>query len=526
MVVCKPSLGLSRLLVDLSDPAAYPHPADTVRVLQTHISCIFLAGDYAYKIKKPVDFGFVDYGALDRRRSFCEQEIRLNRRLCPDVYLDVVPITVSYGQLYAGGKDIPVEWAVQMRRLRDRDMLPARLALGTLGRPQIERIAQRLAAFHAQAATDERIRAFGTPQAIAQTMTMTLNVMDRNATAPSLEEPRQAIRRYLAGFLQAETDLLCRRMQEGRTRDGHGDLRLQNICLDPRYGDGIQIFDCIEFNDALRYIDTAADVAYLAMDLDLAGRADLRESLVDDYEVASGDTTLRQVLPFYLAYRACVRGNIALLAAGEAEMPAPEREVQRAMAATAYDLAWSYSRQRERPALLLTAGFSGSGKSALAAEVCRRLPAVLLSSDLVRKEMAGIPATMRLEAAGYALTQRTAVYEEMRRRAGVHLERGENVLLDATFLSRSERAAAGDLAAACGADLWLLECRCPDAVIRHRLQERADKPGISDADLAVYEGQRRCYDPISAEEARVLTVDTDRPVEEAAHQVIREFILA
>ncbi|HLV79519.1 MAG TPA: AAA family ATPase [Chthonomonadaceae bacterium] len=526
MVVCNPALDLPRLIRALSDPAAYPHPVDTVRVLHTHISCVFLAGDYAYKIKKPVDFGFLDYRAADRRHFFCEQELLINRRLCADIYLDVVPITAVEDRLVVGGEGFPVEWAVQMRRLRDRDMLPARLALGTLGRLQIERIAQRLAAFHAQAASDARIRAFGAPEEITRTIAMTLNVMDSNATAPWLEAPCQAIRLYLEGFLQDEAGLLRLRMQEGRTRDCHGDLRLQNICLDPRYSDGIQIFDGIEFNVALRCIDTAADLAYLAMDLDLAGRADLGAILVDAYEGASGDTTLRRVLPFYRAYRACVRGNIALLAAAEPEIPMPAREAQRSLAGTAYDLAWSYSRRRERPALLLTTGFSGSGKSALAEEVCRRLPAVLLSSDRVRKEMAGIPATMRLESAGYTLTQRAAVYAEMRRRARGHLERGENVLLDATFLSALERAAAGTLAAECGAGLWLLECRCPDAMIRRRLRERTDELSVSDADLAVYEAQRSCNDPISLEEARCcIRVDTDRPISEAAHQALDGLLL-
>ncbi len=530
MLTCTPTTDIRQVIEDLQDPAAYPHPVETVHVVQTHVSCVFLTGDYAYKVKKPVDFGFLDYSTLTKRRRFCRQELELNRRLCPDLYLDVVPITQQNGRLQVGGAGEPVEWAVKMLQLREAEMLPQRLQAGTVGPAQIERIAYTLADFHARAAGGEDLRAFGSPQRIAATIAGTLDVMDRVAQDTLSVAARVTLRSYLEMFECREAELLRQRMLRDRTRNCHGDLRLQNICLDARYDDGLQIFDCIEFNEEFRYIDVAADLAYLAMDLDLAGHADLRGSLVRTYRKASGDSDLLRILPYYQVYRACVRGNIALLAASEEEIAASERQVQREIAAAAYDLALCYACRRPGPGLLITAGFSGSGKSLLARELCHRLPAVLLSSDQVRKELAGVAATQSLGSEHYRQTQRTGVYAELRRRAGAYLQQGETVLLDATFLSAQERAAAADLAARHGAEFWLLECQCPDAVIRQRLCLRGQDANASDAGLAVYEAQIRSYRPMTLPAldglklARHLTVDTDQPIAEAAHQVVNRFL--
>ncbi|HLK60478.1 MAG TPA: AAA family ATPase, partial [Chthonomonadaceae bacterium] len=315
-----------------------------------------------------------------------------------------------------------------------------------------------------------------------------------------------------------------------RIRDCHGDLRTQNICLDARYDDGIQVFDCIEFNDAFCYIDVAADIAYLAMDLDLAGRADLRECLLNTYARATNDASLAQILPFYRIYRAIVRGNIALLAGGESEIPEPERQEQRDLAAAAYDLACCYARRRPRPALLITVGFSGSGKSVVAGEVARRLPAFLLSSDAVRKARAGMAADTPLEIEQYTPARRAEVYAALLERAGAILQRGEHVLLDATFLDPQQREAASRLARSHEAEFWVLGCRCPDSLIRQRLRARRSAPGVSDADLRVYEQQRRTYADLEAlslpasTPGHLVLLDTSLPAAETAHTVVERFL--
>lgn len=519
---------LEQLIAELSDPSAYPHPVDNVKVIQTHISCVFLTGDFAYKLKKPVDFGFLDYTTRESRHEFCTWEITLNRRLCPYLYIETVPITRQNGRLKVGGTGDCVDWAVKMRQLQAADMLAARLEAGSAGEEEIRRIALLLARFHAGADNTPAVRAWGEPDIIAGTIGRTLDTMDSLTGDHLSSQSREAIRRSLESFQTEEKGLLRERMQAGFTRDCHGDLRIQNICLDSRFDEGIQIFDCIEFNQEFRYIDVAADIAYLAMDLDLTGRADLREILVDSYRQTCGDHSLMAVLRFYQTYRACVRGNIALLAAQEIEIEEGQREAHRDMAAAAYDLARCYIRKPSGPAMFITVGFSGSGKTVLAREVARRLPAVLLSSDRIRKEMAGVAETAVLPDAAYSSERRAAVYTELCRRAAGHLARGEHVILDATFLAEQEREEARQAARKYGAEFWILECECPDSIIRERLAARQQLAAASDADITIYEKQLTSHEPVlppagAKRNPRHLRINTALPARETAQTVTDHF---
>lgn len=525
---------LDTLLRAMQEPSAYPHAVEQVTVVQTHVSCVFLTGSYVYKIKKPVTFPFLDYGTLERRREYCEEEVRLNRRLCPDVYLDVVPLTWQEGRLHVDGSGCPIEWAVRMRQLRSDAMLPVRLQNGTANCSVIEALARRLADFHEHAARNQAIRSFGDRSRIRETIAFTLQTME-NVASESVPTPtRQALRRYLEAWLEEAAALLQQRQQQDRIRDCHGDLRAQNICLDPRFDHGIQIFDCIEFNNALRYIDVVADLAYLTMDLDLAGRADLRACLLDTYAAATGDRDLRALLPFYQTYRAIVRGNIALLAAAENEVALTEREAHRQKARTAYDLAASYAAQRKQPALVIMVGYSGSGKSVLARELSCRLPAILLSSDRIRKEQRETKPSSPLEPAHYTATQRANIYAELRRRAAVWLSRHEHVVLDATFLNPEERQRAAVLARNAGAEFWIVECHLPEPLLRQRLAARHADPNASDADASIYLHQRETY-PVKAgslitEQEALLTkatghvlADTGQSPDETARAVVERF---
>lgn len=517
----------------LRAPSCYPHPVDSIAVLQTHCSCVFLTGSYAYKVKKPVKFPFLDYSTLERRKHFCEEEVRLNRRLCPDVYLDTVPITLRSGETRIGSPGESslgplgetVEWAVRMRQLRSTDMLPERLSAGSVTETDISRIARTLRRFHR-----DDCRAFATgdysrPDQVARTIGNACDVMDQVAGDRLDAASRGAIRGFFTDCLRESDSLLCNRVNAGHVRDCHGDLRLQNICLDARFGEGLQIFDCIEFNDEFRYIDTAADIAYLAMDLDLAGRSDLRRVLMDEYGQAAEDRDLPRLLRFYQPYRAVVRGNIAALASAEHEIAQEDRQEHDGIAAAAYDLALSYTTRHKQAVLAVMAGFSGSGKSALARELSRRLPAVVLSSDRLRKTfaIAGGFASDRLQ---YTPARRAAVYAAMRDRAAGYLASGEHVILDATFLAPEEREAACGVAMSRDAGFWMIECRCPDSVIRDRLSKRAPGEQESDADLRIYEQQVRLSTPIALPksvplpENRHIAVDTVRSIANAAHDVI------
>lgn len=517
---------VDQLLSALRAPGSNPDGAP-ITVIQTHISTVFLNSAFAYKVKKPVRLPFLDYRDPEARRHFCEEEIRLNRRLCPDTYLDVVQITRDGGALRIGGAGEPVDWAVRMRRLRAEEMLTARLEAGTIGRPEIRNIARSIAEFHNRAGTSDRIAAWGSPDRISSTFSDALDLMDRLA-ASAPQSSRDWIRPRLNHLLLTDRDLLTARRQRGCIRDCHGDLRTQNICLDPRYDHGVQIFDCIDFNQEFRYIDVAADLAYLAMDLDLAGRSDLRAALIAEYSAARPDADLNQALQLYRVYRACVRGNIALLGAREPEIQEDERAALKETAGAAYDLARGYLRQSSGAALFIMSGFSGSGKSRLAHELGRRIPAAIISSDAVRKARAGLPPSAPAASAHYSAARRSEVYAELYRQARGLLLRGEHALLDATFLEPEQRTNASNLARECRADIWLIECMAPDEVIRQRLRGRQSGTNASDADVSVYERQRCEYvlhnsTVESPPGARHLLVDTDRPVEAAARQVLDAF---
>lgn len=521
---------IAPLIEALQNPKAYPHPVEAIQVIQTHTACVFLTGEYAYKIKKPVNFGFLDYGTLEQRRIFCEQELVLNRRLCPEIYLDVLPITRQQGHLQVGGDGSAVEWTVQMRQLREEDMLSVRLQSNTVEASTVEGLAHRLVDFHTQAQTNAAIEAYGTPDSIAEMISMTLRTMQQVTNNTPLIETHQFLCSYFARFQKAYSEQFRERLNHHYIRDCHGDLRAQNICLDARFGSGIQVFDCIEFNPSFRYIDTAADIAYLAMDLDLAGHAELRSRLLEIYVRETKDSRLAQILPYYLTYRAMVRGNIALLAAMESEVPVMERQAQRDLANAAYDLSRSYAGRRTRPALLITVGFSGCGKSVLAREVCRRLPAIHLSSDRLRKEQAGIKANAPLETSHYTPDQRNAVYDALYQEAGVWLSRNEHVLLDATFLNPQQRQAAATLAQEHDAEFWILDCRCADSIVRQRLALRSEDPNASDAGLNVYLQQRSTYASLLPVEQEAgspggyVVAEMALPVADVAHTVVTHFM--
>lgn len=496
------SADFNRILADLSRPEAYPHVVSEIRVVQTHISAVFLAGDFAYKVKKPVDFGFLDYSTFERREEFCREELRLNRRLSPDVYLGLARIVSGLdGKLridIAPGNEPPVEWAVRMRRLLESDMLPALLARGGVNEEAIRRIARRIASFHAEAAVDDESRRFGAPEQVEETVTGNLRHAEEAAGPLLTPDVHERLRTYIARFVAEKRELLGKRAATGKVRRCHGDLRLQNICLDPDLGDGIQIFDCIEFNARYQCVDVIADLAYLAMDLDLAGRADLRWALVDEYQAQASDPDLATLLPFYQCYRACVRGKIGILAAAEFEIPEAKRHEEAEIADAAFALALSYATKRESPTLIAMHGFSGSGKSTVARRLARTEPAVLLATDVIRKELT--EPMRKLSPEAYEEEKRHIVYSSMFTRARHWLNRGENVVLDATFLFRNHRDRARGIADGV-ADFRLIDCRCPDGELRQRLRERTAKGGsVSDATEAVYDLQLREADPLTDDE--------------------------
>jgi len=477
----------------LSDPATYPHHPRRVEIVQTHASYVFLAGRYVYKIKKPVDFGFLDFSTLERRRRFCEREVELNRRLAPDVYLDVVAIRRAGRELSLEGNGPAAEYAVRMRRLPAAGFASYRITRGLLGPHDIDRIAKRLARFYAEERTRTRERL---PDRQRKSIDDNLALIRAHASDADARGRVAALSAYTRTFYRSQAALLLRRQRQGHILDCHGDLRLEHVHLD---GPRVRIYDCIEFNDRLRTIDVANDVAFLAMDLDYEGRPDLSRRLVDAIIGATRDRGIERLLDFYECYRAAVRHKVESLRAAEREVGEVERRGSTERAARFMRLALRYATLGSRPTIVAVMGEVACGKSTLAAGLAETLGLELFSSDVTRKRLAGLPLHRRpsdaVRARLYAPAMSRRVYATLlaSARSAVHAE--HSLVIDATFSRRADRADLRTFAKRIGAAVLFVEIATPAAVRRRRLAERTRAASVSDARLSDFALLSARYEP-------------------------------
>ena len=330
---------LPKMVQALLNPKAYPeNPPQDIELIQTQMSFVFLTDKHVYKIKKPVNLGFLDYTTLEKRRLCCHKEVKLNQRLCPDTYLGVVPITRNRDSFSIEGQGQVVEYAVKMRHLPQKAMMDSLLANNQVSPQMVADVARKLAEFHQRAATNARINTFGTIDAIKRNTDENFNQTEKYVGVTISREAFQQIKDYTNSFITEKTPLFKKRIADGRIRDCHGDLHAAHICFD----NGICIYDCIEFNDRFRYYDITGEVGFLAMDLDHYGRADLSHSFVNAYVAHSRDEDLLHVLDFYKCYRAYVRGKVESFKLDDPHISTEEKERVQSIARSYFDLAASY----------------------------------------------------------------------------------------------------------------------------------------------------------------------------------------
>jgi aminoglycoside phosphotransferase family enzyme/predicted kinase len=525
---------LPSLIEALSDGAAYPYPVEKVEVRQTHISVVFLAGPYAYKIKKPVNLGFLDFSTLENRRHFCEEEVRLNRRLAPQVYLGVVPVTRCATGVKVEGSGEAVEWAVKMERLPENATLEKRLQRGEVGVELVEALARKIASFHAHAEKGEHISAFGRFEVVARNARENFDQVAPQVGTTISQGVFDRLKVLTEETLARLRTLIESRAARGMPRDTHGDLHLDHVYLFPDRNppDDLVIIDCIEFNERFRFADPVADMAFLVMDLAFHGRKDLARAFTEDYFRTLGDKESRALLPFYTAYRAAVRGKVEGFELLEKEIPEAERAAALTKARAHWLLALGELEEPGRkPCLLLVGGLPGSGKSTLARSLSERAHFSLIRSDVVRKELAGIatqtPAPAPIRHAIYVPEWTERTYAECRRRAENLLFDGERVLVDATFVEERRRREFFDLAARLAVPAVFLCCQAEPEVVRLRLERR--KNDASDADWSVYQQAAERWEETSSRTRPVTRVIcTDGTAEQALTQalgVLREWSL-
>lgn len=495
-------------------------PDAPVEIVQTHISIVLIAGEHVLKLKKPVKLPFLDFSTLEARRRACDDEVRLNRRLCPDVYRGVVPLHRGARGLNFRGDGEAIDAAVSMKRLPADRMLDRLLEHDAVSVAEIEQLARRVAAFHRSAERGPDVVAAGDPRRLVELMRE--NFVETQPFVGSIFDAELHARLAALERVDSATLLpvLERRAREGRVVDGHGDLHARNVCMT----DPPAIYDCIEFSTEFRCVDVATENAFMVMDLRYRGHRELADAYVRAYVDASGDTEQMalsppQLLPPLIRYRALVRAKVAAIAANEPELSTNDRERAAQSARRHLRLAAATALEQGGRIYLAACGPPACGKSVLLESLAREGGFALFQSDRIRKELAGVAPTSRLPPDAYSSPWNDRTYAELLRRGSA--SPASVVLLDATWQSRARRDALRALAASTGARVRFVHLDVPESVIRERLARRARDPdAISDADAGVFERFRKTFERPAPDESDVIALVGERDLDTALDTIL------
>ncbi len=502
-------VSLPSLIQQMMQPGFYPHPVqEPIQLIQTHVSYVLLTGDYAYKLKKSVNFGFLNYSTLELRKHFCEEELRLNQRGAAELYLEVMPITGDQNQYQLGDSGKPVEYALKMRQFPQESLFITLFEQGKLSETHMEELGRVVAQYHATAETSDYIRKFGEVAQVRQSIDENYEQTKKYIGGPQTEAQFEETKQYTDNFFTERSQLFTSRVQNNWIRECHGDLHLRNICL---WHDKILLFDCIEFNEPFRFVDVMYEAAFTVMDLEARQRKDLGNAFLNTYVEQTGDWEGLQVLPLYLSRQAYVRAKVNSFLLDDPGVPAAVKDEAAATAAGYYRQAWEYTKPRQGQ-LMLMSGLSGSGKSTVARQLARTLGAIHLRSDAVRKHLGGIPLQQRGGNELYTdeMTQKT--YERLLDLGVMLANQGFSVILDAKYDRQQLRAKAIAQAEFHQLPLQILHCAAPLEMIRERLQTRSGD--IADATADLLTAQQAAAEPFTeAEKTYVKYIDTTQPLE-------------
>ena len=499
---------LPSLIKQMLQPEFYPHEVQPpIRLMQTHVSYVLLTGDLAYKVKKPLDFGFLNYSTLAQRQHFCAEELRLNQRAAASLYLEAVPIA-QQGDRYvlgdAEGGEI-MEYAVKMRQFPQSTLLSHRFEQGKLSEDLLLQLAEAIADFHLSAETSDYIRNFGTVENVRQSIDENYEQTVSFVGGPQTQQQFDDTKAYTDEFFATQAALLQQRLDQGKIRACHGDLHLNNICY---WQDELLLFDCIEFNEPFRFVDVMFDIAYIIMDLTVQGRQDLAAIFLSHYVECTGDWEGLQVLPLYVSRQSYVRAKVTSFLLGDPSVDEATKQAASDKAAKYYTLAWSYV-QPQAGQLLVMSGLSGAGKSTIAKALSRQLGGIYIRSDAVRKHLAGVPLKERGDDSLYTPEMSQKTYNRLTELGGLLAGLGYTVILDAKFDRVATRQLAIAQAQTHNVPVTIVHCDAPPPVLEQRVRDR--QGDIADATVAVLANQQ--LEPFTAaEQPYVKRVDTTQPL--------------
>ncbi len=506
------------LITSLQNAGVYPHDVTEITLVETHISWVILTGPYAYKLKKPVDLGFLNFSTLDRRKHYCEEEIRLNARLAPDLYLDVVSINGAPEQPVLNGDGPVLDYAVKMREFNPDQELDKLLARDELTAEHIRLLAEKVADFHQHIAVADSTSPYGTPDRILDPMIENLDQIQALATDHATLLQLQGVRDWTRRSWQAHKPTLELRKASGYIRECHGDLHLHNIALD--YGN-ILIFDCIEFNPNLYWIDVASEIAFTAMDLEDRGQPALAWEFLNRYLQLTGDYDGVDVLRLYLVYRAMVRAKVDCIRAHQHDIR-PTEQQQILIEFQSYLTQADRYCNPDKPVLVITHGLSGSGKTSIAHELAVQAGAFHIRSDIERKRLSGLGETQRsgssVNSGIYTREMSEKTYTRLADIAEKIIRAGYTVIVDAAFLSIAQRRPFTELANRLDRTYFILDCQAPTTELKSRITAR-DRTGTdaSEANLLVLAHQLQTAQELDDQErANSIAIDTTIPLDFSA----------